>query len=169
MPNQPISREDVHRLAEACSDAGDAFQSTATRLVKEQRRLSRFVEQQAPAMGPLPGQVALYMLTVSIRVFEQMGGRLGKVSGADLDRATAKVNTHIDALLPADAGFGERAKLVAERAQPNLLDEVLWALYEREDKKDGEVDVEAEKSALVYLTLWVAIEALDANWRPAVA
>jgi hypothetical protein len=43
---------------------------------------------------------------------------------------------------------------------------VLWALYERagEEKKEGEMDVDPEKSALIYLMLWTAIEALDLVW-----
>ena len=57
-------RDIVHLHAEACSDAGDAFQSTAMRLVKDQRRVSRFIEQNMEPLGPLAGQVALYMLTV---------------------------------------------------------------------------------------------------------
>ena len=44
------------------------------------------------------------------------------------------------------------------------LDEILWALFERDDKTDGEVDLETDKAALVYLMLWAAVEALDANW-----
>ena len=188
MPDVASTREEVHRLAEACSEEGDAFQPTAMRLVREQRRLSKFFEANFETLGAMSGQVALYMLTVSMRVFEQLGGRLTKVSGKDIDAASAKVQAVMDELLPADEGFAERVKAVAWRAQPHLLDEVLWALYERDDAKaegraepeadgedaaeDGEetpagpVDLDADQSAMVYMMLWVAIEALDANWRP---
>lgn len=164
--NPAIPRDQVHSLAEACSDEGEAFQSTATRLIKEQRRLSRYIEQNVQHLGPLPAQVALYMLTVSMRVFEQVGGRMAKVSTRDIDAAAARIGQVTDDLLPADAGFGERAKAIEWRAQPHLLDEILWALYERgDDKKEGEVDLEHDQSALVYLVLWLAVESLDANWR----
>ena len=169
MPNLAISRDEVHRLAEGCSDEGDAFQSTASRLIREQRRLSRFFEQNAEPMGPMAGQVALYMLSVSIRIFELIGGRLAKVNGTDLADASARVQAAVRSaeLLPAGDDFAERAKSVGWRAQPHLLDEVLWALFERdEEKKEGEVDIEPDQSALVYIMLWVAIEALDRNWRP---
>ena len=78
--------------------------------------------------------------------------------------ATKKVQSVATELFPADDSFHERAKAVEWRAQPHLLDEILWALYERDDKSEGEVDLEPEKAALVYLMLWAAIEALDANW-----
>lgn len=165
MANTAITREIVHSLAEACSDQGEAFQPVATRLIKHQRRLSRFFEQNVAEMGPMASQVGLYMLSVSLRVFDQVGGRMSKVNGDAINAATAKVQAAAADLFPADATFHERAKNVEWRAQPNLLDEILWALYERDDKTDGEVDLEPEKAALVYLMLWAAIEALDANWK----
>lgn len=167
MANPSILRPQVHRLAEACSNEGEAFQSTATRLIKQQRRLSRFFEQNFAPMGPMAGQVSMYMLSVSIRVFEQAGGRLKKVPGRDIDDATAKIMAAAEALMPADDGFSERARGVEWRAQPHLLDEVLWALFDRNEKQEAEVDLEPDTSAMVYLMLWAAVEALDKSWIPA--
>jgi hypothetical protein len=164
MANAAISREKVHSLAEACSEQGDSFQPVATRLIKHQRRLSRFFEQNVAEMGPMASQVGLYMLSVSLRVFDQMGGRMAKVNSEVIHTASAKVQGVAADLFPLDDTFHERAKGVEWRAQPNLLDEILWALYERDDKADGEVDLEPDQAALVYLMLWAAIEALDANW-----
>ena len=168
-PDQPvIPREEVHRLAEACSDEAEAFQSTAMRLVKEQRRLSRYIEQNVEHLGAVPAQVALHMLAVTLRIFEQVGGRMGKITTADIDDAATRVSQATDALLPADGDLYVRAKAIDWRAQPHILDEVLWALYERdaEDRKDGEVDLPADQSALVYLVMWLAVEALAARWQP---
>ena len=168
MPNPAITRAQVHELAEACSDAAEKFQSTATRLVKEQRRLSRFFEQNFADMGPMPGQVSLYMLSVVLRIFEQMGGRMHKVAGRDIDEAVARIDAVAEQLLPPDRELNARAKAIEWRAQPHILDEVLWALYERDDdeKKEGETDLDPEQSALVYTLLWAAVEALDNNWTP---
>jgi len=164
MANPAINRDKVHALAEGCSDQGDSFQPVATRLIKHQRRLSRFFEQNVGEMGPMASQVGLYMLSVSLRIFDQIGGRLSKVNSNDIQAATAKVQGAAADLFPADDGFAERAKAVEWRAQPHLLDEIIWALFERDDKTDGEVDLETDKAALVYLMLWAAVEALDANW-----
>lgn len=168
MSNAAIPRETVHRFAEACSDDPLAHQSTALRLLKDQRRLSRWFEQNAAHIGAVPVQVASYMLSVTLRIFELSGGRLSRVTTDDLDRATARVQAHTDALLPADKAFGARAKEVADRAQPHILDEILWALYERDDKdkREGEADMDPGDCALAYLLLWTAVEALDANWQP---
>ncbi len=167
MPNAAIPRDRVHELAEACSDEGPGFQSRAARLIKEQRRLTRFFEENMAPMGPLPGQVALYMLTVVMRIFEQSGGRMRKVAGRDIDEAVARVQAVTDSLLPADKGVPERARTIEWRAQPHILDEVLWALYERDpkEKKEGEVDIGDTDSLMVFMMLWSAVEALDANWE----
>ena len=84
---------------EACSDQGDAFQPVATRLIKNQRR-SRFFEQNVGEMSPLASQVGLYMLSVSLRIFDQIGGRLSKVNGEDIASATAKVQAAAGELFP---------------------------------------------------------------------
>ncbi len=165
MPNTAIDRDTVHSLAEACSDQGEAFQPVASRLIKHQRRLSRFFEQNVAEMGPMAAQVGLYMLSVSLRVFDQIGGRMSKVNGESIAAASAKVQSVAPELFPADDTFHERAKAIEWRAQPHLLDEILWALFERDDKTEGEVDLEPDKAALVYLMLWAAIEALDSNWK----
>ncbi len=168
MANPAISREQVHALAEACGDAGDDFQSTATRLIKEQRRLSRFFEQNMAAMSPMSAQVSLYMLSVVLRIFEQVGGRMKKINSHDLTQAMLDVQANAEKLMPADEQFIERAKAIEWRAQPHILDEVLWALYERDDDEmqEGEVDLAPNESALVYIMLWTAVEALDNNWTP---
>ena len=165
MPNSAIPREIVHQHSEACSDMSMGFQTIATRLLRSQSRLKNFMEQNFTDVDPLAGQVALYMLSVSMRVFEQVGGRMKKINSNDIKFSQQKVQNSLDALLPLDADFPNRAKQVEWRSQPNLLDEILWALYERDDeKKDEEAVLDDKQSAMVYIMLWTAIEALDAKW-----
>ena len=166
MPNPAIPRDQVHTLAEACSDAGETFQPTAARLLREQRRLGRFIERNASSLGAQAAQSAVYMCAVTVRIFEQVGGRLKDVTHADLDAAAARVATAVDGLLPADEGVPGRLRAVPWRAQPHLLDEILWALYEKEEKAEGEVRVEPPEAFLLLLTLWAIVEALDARWTP---
>ncbi len=168
MPNPAIPRPDVHRLAEACSDEPGAFEPVALRLSRTQRRVGRFVEANAEQLGAQSAQIALYMSAVCMRIFEQTGGRMQKVSGRDLDQATDRIGEVAASLYPTDDDFPARCKAVEWRAQPHLLDEVLWALFEKEEREEGEVDLEADSSALVYLTMWAVVEALDARWKPPV-
>ena len=37
---------------------------------------------------------------------------------------------------------------------------------ELNDKQEGDVDLAMDASALVYIMLWTAVEALDQNWSP---
>jgi hypothetical protein len=166
MPNPAIPRDDVHRLAEACSDDPQTFEPVAVRLSRAQRRVGRFVEANAQELGAQSAQIALYMSAVCMRIFEQIGGRMQKVNGRDLDQASARISEVVGELYPVDDDFPARCKAVEWRAQPHLLDEVLWALFEKEEKEEGEVDLELEHSALVYLTMWAAVEAMDSRWAP---
>ena len=106
-----ISREDVHAYSEACSDMGMGFQSIATRLVKEQNRLKTFIDKEFVQVDPLAGQVALYMFTVCLRVFEQDGGKLKKSKWWRYQYRFCKNTTAFkESLLPLDDDFSERAK-----------------------------------------------------------
>jgi len=166
MPNPAIPRYDVHRISEACAEDGDRYRGTATRLLKQQRRLLNFFKKNLPAMDAQTGEVSVYLFSVVVQIFEQYGGSLSKVNGRQIDAAAVRVQGLIDQVLPFDAGFADRVRAIEDRAQPNILDEALWALFERDQKKDGEVDVAEQQGGLIFLMLWVAAEALDTAWRP---
>lgn len=167
MSNPAIPRDQVHTLSEACAAAGMSFQTIAKRALENQSRVVRFFKSNIPVMADQPGEVSLYLLAVVVRIFEQSGGKLDRAGAPEIERATAKVQAAVKSagLMPVGADFPERVRSVADRAQPHILDEALHALFEREDRKDGEIEMDPEQSALVFLMLWAATEALDAAWR----
>ncbi len=166
MSNPAIPRKQVHELAEACSEAGSDFQPIATRLLKSQRRLTRFIEHNAEPLGPRPAEVAVYMTSVCLRVFEQVGGQMRKVSGRDLDLGARRIQQVVPSIMPPDLQLPQRVRKVEWRAQPHLLDEILWALFEKEETEEGEVRVEPPDATMIFLAMWTVVEALDRNWRP---
>lgn len=161
--NAVMSREHVHRLSEECAAMGMSFQPVARRLLEDQSRLLRFFKANLPAMENQAGEVSLYLLAVVVRVFDQSGGRLRRVGPAEIEAAT-KVIAAAGKLLPADPEFPGRVRAMAGRSQPHLLDEALHALFEREEIKEQEVALDPDQSALVFLMLWAATEALDRAW-----
>ena len=166
MTNPAIPREEVHAYSESCSDMGLEFQAVASRLLKDQSSLKNFVDKSFAKIDPLAGQIATYMLSVCIRVFEQKGGTLKKINKADILTAQKRVQKELGNIFPVDGDFHTRAKSVEHRAQHHLLDEVIWALYERDETKEEEQALDAKQSALIYIMLWTAVEALDSKWRP---
>ena len=166
MSNPLIPREQVHALSEECGNNPDDFQVIAARISKEQRRLFRHIEGEFSEKDPISGQIALYMMSVCVRVFEQSGGRLTKVNQNSIVEATKKVRSILPSVLPVDDGFSDRAKS-ADRTQNHLLDEVLWALYERseEEQLPEEAQIDPKKSAMIYIMLWISVEALNSHWR----
>lgn len=163
--NPEIPRDVVHRLSEACAEQGASFQPIAKRLLENQPALMRFFKNNMSAMDYNTGEVSLYLLSVVLRIFDRCGGRLRKVSAEELDAVTRRIQPIAVGLLPADDDFPERLRGVASRAQPHILDEALFALFERSERKANEVDLNRSQAIRVFLMLWAATEALDANWR----
>jgi hypothetical protein len=165
MPNLAIPRHDVHRISEACAEDGERYRGIAARLLKQQKRLLSFFKANLPSMTAQTGEVSVYLFSVVVQIFDQSGGDLPKVNGRQINAAAARVQRLMDGLLPFDEGFAERVRTIDDRAQPHILDEALWALFERAQRKDGEVDVELQQAGLIFVMLWVAAEALDSAWR----
>lgn len=163
MPNPIIARAEVHAWSEAIAEQPDQHQAALARLIKEQRRLTRFVEENAGNMHPATGGIASYMIGVITRIFDMAGGKLKGATWAQVRAAEAKVMGAVGALLPLDDEFSDRAR-AAERAQPHILDEALMALFDTE-VAEGEEEPDAAELLKIYLLMWVATEVLDGNWR----
>ena len=58
-------------------------------------------------------------------------------------------------------------KVTARQLREIIKEEANRFLFENEDRKEGEVDLDEGQSKMVYIMLWAAVEALDANWTPA--
>jgi hypothetical protein len=165
MPNAYISREQVHAWSEAIGDQPAAHQSALTRLLKDQRRLTRFIEENAANLEPMTAGVSVYLTGVIVRMFDLAGGRLKAATWAQIREAEARVNAAIPALLPLDLTLPDRVRAVEGRAQAHILDEALMALFVREPE-DEEANLPPLEVVKTFLLLWVATEVLDANWQP---
>jgi len=164
MPNPFIPRLTVHDWSEKIGEDPAEHQAALTRLLKDQRRLSKFIEENRESLEPATSGVAVYLVGVIARMFDLAGGRLRGATWEQVRDVSARVGAEVEALLPADAGFAERARGVSWRAQPHILDEALMALFQRESA-EGEADLTDAEKVKVYLLLWVATEVLDSNWK----
>jgi hypothetical protein len=164
MPNAFMPRAQIHAWSEAIGNEAESHRSAITRLIRDQRRLTKFVEENAKSMSGVTGGIAVYLIGVILRMYDLAGGRTRNVTWEDIRAAEQYVQGQVDKLLPVDAGLVERARSVT-RAQPHILDEALYALFERKPE-DQETRIDDTESLKVYLLLWVATEALDRNWTP---
>lgn len=166
MANTYIDRDTVHAWSEAIGEQTPVHQSALQRLLKQQRRLTRFVEENHENMtGPTAG-VSVYLFGVLARMFDLGGGRLKSATWEQIRDAEARVGSVIADLMPADDGFAERVRTISWRAQPHMLDEALMALFDAPKKVEQEIELPHEEAVKVFLLMWVATEVLDANWNP---
>lgn len=163
--NPVLPREHVHLLSEQCAAEIARFQTVAKRLLDSQPRLVRFFRDNMPDMPGQSGEVSLYLLAVILHIYTASGGKLGKVGDAEIRAATSRIVGQARGWLPGDASFPAKVRSVEGRRQPNVLDEALHALFEREEKRAEEVDIPSSQAALMFLMLWAATEALDDAWK----
>ena len=168
MGNAYLPRDQVHAWSEDIGNENEAHQASLQRLLKDQKRLVKFIQENAGDLEMASGGVGVYLLGVVARMFDLAGGRLKSATWAQVRDAEAKVGGVAGDLLPLDDGFAGRVRMVEWRAQPHILDEALMALFDRDedDKKEGEEDLSPAESAKVFFLLWVCTEVLDGNWKP---
>ncbi len=164
--NPHIPRSAVHTWSEQIGEDLADHRVAVVRLLKDNRRLSRFVEENAASLEGAGGSVCQWLVGVVIRIFELSGGRMRAATWEQVRAASARVQGHVEGLLPFDSSFPDRARAV-ERRQAHILDEALYNLFER-TPKEGEVALPPVEAAKVYLMMWVATEVLDENWAPPV-
>lgn len=165
MPNPFLPRAWVHEKSDEIGINQLEHQAALNRLLQQQRRLTKFLEENRESMAPGTAGVSVYLYGVVARLYDLAGGQLRGATWDQIRDAERKVKAQVGALLPLDEGFVERARK-AERAQPHILDEALMALFSREKPVAGEADLGDAEAAKVYLLMWVANEVLDACWHP---
>ncbi|MCO4748379.1 MAG: hypothetical protein KC912_26530 [Proteobacteria bacterium] len=165
MPNAYIPRDQVHAWSDDIGLNVGEHQAALTRLLKDQRRLTRWLEENAANMSPATASVGAYLFGVIARIYDLAGGRTKSSTWAHLRTAEARVGAVVGDLLPID-GFQDRMRKVEWRAQPHILDEAWMALFERGTDAEEEVDLDPNESLKLFLCMWVATEVLDGNWKP---
>jgi len=165
MPNAYLPREWVHDRSNEIGDTALTEQASLQRLLKEQRRLTRWLEENAGNLQGPSGGVAVYLFGVVARMFDLAGGRLRRATWEQVREAEKRVGAAAGGLLPFDDGFAERVRGVEWRAQPHILDEAIYSLFEREPD-DEEAELDNTEAGKIFFLLWVATEVLDSNWRP---
>ena len=165
MPKPYLTRENVHAWSEEIGENAENNQATLTRLLRDQRRLSKFADENAESLSPVSAGVVMYLTSVIVALFDR-SGRLRNATWAQIREASARVGGAVDGLLPIDDDFPGRVREVSWRAQPHILDEALMALFERDEKSEKEEELAPDESLKIFLLLWVFTEALDVNWKP---
>lgn len=163
--NAFLPRETVHAWSESIGDHATDHTSSLQRLLRDQRRLTRFIEENQAELAGATGGVCIYLTGVIARMFELAGGRLRKATWAQIREAEARVGASIGELLPLDDGFLDRLHALGDRAQPHIVDEAAMVLWD-DDRGEEEEELDPVQSLKVLAICWVVTDVLDANWSP---
>lgn len=163
MTNALIPRDTVHAWSEQIAEQIADEQVSLQRVLRDQRRLTRFVQKNQEHMAAPTVGVSMYMTGVIARMFDMAGGRLRSATHAHVNEAAAKVQGLLGQVLPLDDGFAERFRSVP-RAQAHILDEAYMALMSEPESEEEELDT--NEALKVLMLMWVITEVLDANWKP---
>lgn len=165
MANLLIPRATVHVWSDEIGERAHEHTTALQRLLKDQRRLTRFIEQNAGSLKGASTGVCVYLTGVIARMFDLAGGRLKGATWADVRAAEARVQAALDACLPLDDGFLDRLHALDGRAQAHIVDEAAMVLFE-EEPGEGEEELDRVEALKVLLVCWVVTEVLDALWTP---
>lgn len=165
MGNRFLPRAQVHAWSEHIGDNPGMHHTSIQRLLKDQRRLTRFIEENREQMKPNTAGVAIYICGVIIRIFDLAGGRLYSATWEQVREAQQKVSAWLPSLLPLDDGLVERFRAIEDRAQPHLLDETAMAMLQSE-RSEAEIDVDRAEAFKIFMLSCVVAEVLDKNWHP---
>jgi hypothetical protein len=165
MPHALIPRATVHAWSDEIAERLEQHQTSLQRLMKDQRRLTRFIEENREQMTPQTAGVCMYMTSVIARMFEMAGGTLRSGTWEQVRAASAKVAAGAKACLPLDDGFIDRFHALPDRAQAHILDEAAMVLLQVRSGDDAQ-DLDNTEALKVLFVSWVVTEVLDACWRP---
>lgn len=158
-PGTAVGADEARRLMQDIADHPEAHKLPIGNLVKQYRRLGKWIKVNAEHLGAHVGVSAAYTMGVVARVLELTGHRLGPITDEEITATGAQVMEVVPSLLPLDDGLRARLAAVPWLAQPGILDVLIEDVFEQggepaEGRKPPEVLFQ------VFVLVWVAVEAL---------
>ncbi len=161
-----VSAEDARRLMQDIADHPEAHKLPIGNLVKQYRRLGKWIKVNAEHLGAHVGVSAAYTMGVVARVLELTGHRLGPISDQEIAATGAQVMEVVPSLLPLDEGLRARLAAVPWLAQPGILDVLVEDVFQQ-GKEATEGTKPPEVLFQVFVLVWVAVEVLSMAAEPA--
>ena len=161
-------RDIVHEWSDEIGDNPEGHRVALQRLLRDQRRLAKFIQENAANLGPTTGGVGLYLWGVIARMYDMAGGRMKSPSWGQIRAAEKRISEVVPQLMPVDDAFPERLRTIDWRAQPHILDEAIMSLFDRDEEElaEEEEPLDTVECVKLLFMIWVAIEVMDENWKP---
>ena len=160
----PVTAEDARRIMQDIADHPASHKLAVENVVKQYRRLGKWMKVNAEHLGAHLGVSAAYTMGVVGRVLELTGHRLGPVSDPEIEAAGAQVMEAVPGLLPLDGGLAGRLAAVPWAAEPGILQVLVEDVFAEHPDEEGRQPPEVLFQ--VFVLVWVAVEVLSVAATP---
>jgi hypothetical protein len=130
------------------------------KISNSQPQLLAFVTESTQEMNREARELAIYMLVVVYRMFQEAHGKINKISSEEIIKCYEQNESLLERLEGAHDKFLDRVANVQASRQPYVVRCVADALMEEDEGEDAVVLTEEQKGFL-FLVLKAVIDALD--------
>jgi hypothetical protein len=157
---EPIPEEIVEKTwQEVAGFSPDRVNKEMMKVGNNQPELLAFVTESAKEMDQEVRKLAIYMFFVVHRMFQEVPGKIKKISSEETIERYKQNEGLIERLEGADEKFLDRIASVQASRQPYVVKYVLDALMEEEE--EDVVTLTEEQKGFLYLLLKTVIDVLD--------
>ena len=126
----------------------------------KQPELLAFVVESSKEMGRGVSELALYLLVVVSRMFQETHAKIKKISSEELIECYKQNEGLMERLDGAQERFLDRIAGLQSSKQPHVLKYIADALMEEDEGEDA-VELTEEVKGLLFLSLKTVIDVLD--------
>ena len=126
-----------------------------------QQELLTFVMESAKEMGQEVRELAIYMLLVVYRMFQEAHGKIKKISSEEIIECYEHNEGLMERLEGAHEKFLDRVASVQTSRQPHVVKYVVDALMEENNEGEDAVALTDEQKGFLFLLLKTVIDVLD--------
>jgi hypothetical protein len=138
----------------------DRANKEMVKIGNSQPDLLTFVMETSKEMGREVRELAIYMLVVVYRMFQEAHGKINKISSEEIIECYKHNESLMERLEGADEKFLDRIADAQASRQPHVVKYVADALMEEDEEVDAVVLTEEQKGFL-FLLLKTVIDVLD--------
>ena len=158
---KPIPEAIVEKTwQEVAAFSPDKAKKEMMKIGNNQPELLAFVTESSKEMGQEVRELAIYMFFVVYRMFQKTHGKIRRISSDEIIKCYEQNEGLMERLEGADDKFLDRISSVLTSRQPYVMNYVVDALME-DDEREDVVALTEEQKGFLFLQLKTVVDVLD--------